>query len=114
MIQATAKANSLPPELRKHWEDSMADKFPMTVEEAGAYIHSRWPQVIFCFGHDCIKLERQMTSQIVPANAPYTEGIGTAGPSYQSYSWPQTVIDRLTITDFRKTAIDTKLTKFVK
>lgn len=42
MIQATPKADSLPEDLRKHWEDLIADKFPLSQDEAIAYIQSRY------------------------------------------------------------------------
>jgi hypothetical protein len=41
-MRATPKANTLPPDLRKHWEDAMADKFPMSQDEAIAYIQHRY------------------------------------------------------------------------
>lgn len=42
MIQATQKADSLPPELRKHWEDAMAEKFSLSQVEAIAFIQSHY------------------------------------------------------------------------
>jgi hypothetical protein len=39
---ATPKADTLPKDLRKEWEDLMAEKFPMTYAEAYGYAVTRY------------------------------------------------------------------------
>lgn len=41
----TPKAQSLPSDLRPHFEDLMAEKFPMSQMEAMAYIQSRYGDI---------------------------------------------------------------------
>lgn len=38
----TAKAESLPDDLKTYWQDAMAEKFPMTQNEALAYIQNKY------------------------------------------------------------------------
>lgn len=42
MIQPTAKAASLPSDLKSAWAELMGEKFPMTVDEAMVYTLKKW------------------------------------------------------------------------
>lgn len=136
MIEPTVKAQTLPDDLKKHWEDAMATKFPMTKEEAMAYIQNRYRGVsVMMSGQDSIQVQWQQEEPVtegaaVPpgwsvqyTDAPYTNyATSTTGlysdeqmmrmmntrrvPSYM-YRYEQVIID-----DFRKTAIDEKLKDF--
>lgn len=133
MIQATPKADSLPPELRKHWEDSMADKFPMNQAEAIAYIQNRYMNANpMAEGTNRIRVNYQekkpiQEAQVIPAgwSVEYEEVDGKIAYGNVGLSMsPERLVNmmntrrtpkymfrftQIVLEDFRKTAIDKQL-----
>ena len=111
----TRKANSLPEDLRVHWEDAMAEKFPMNIEEAGAYIQSRYgDKCSVSFMDGAISVNIVLTGDIVEGQNP------PSGASVQWYDSPAYLGKRgewrkyeyIQITDFKKSSIDKKLKEY--
>lgn len=113
MIKATAKADSLPQDLRKFWEDLMAQKFAMTLDEAIGYINTRYGDRCQAM-YDGDKIRVQI---VMPMEGTYafTFGLGNGGTtlnlggssSIVNPQMPgQTRTEYIYITDFLATSID--------
>lgn len=122
-IRPTAKASSLPPELRRHWEEAVAEKFPLSQDEALVYITG------------LVNKPRQDGRTFSPHRYPDRIEVQISTPyphqqvSYQqvSYNWnsyapsatsatsaPHWTYDTVTITDYRQPAIDKVLRKWLR
>lgn len=128
MNQPTVKAETLPVELKGHWEKLMAEKFPMNVEEAYAYISKRWPKLnkhingIEIIVEIVTENEVPQYSQTVAIDPRFYQSITSTSAGtlvnhqqdqlrYSRGLGAQTIqsIDRITITDFSPKAIEAKL-----
>lgn len=108
----TAKTQSLPSDLRKHWEIAMAEKFPMTIQEAGAYIQSNYGDKCgVCVYDDYISVTKHVEHELREGEVP-PPGVSVVTyelPGYYGRRYKYFVTDYISITDFRKNKIDEKL-----
>lgn len=81
MITETAKAASLPPDLKDAWAELMAEKFPMTVQEVIGYVLSRYQNVEATEfnGKVVVSRKQQYRSKVF-------QGYDLNDPSFRSYN----------------------------
>jgi hypothetical protein len=111
--EPTVKAQTLPEDLKGYWEDGMANKFPMTIEEACAYIRGHYmnSSPYIQDGKICcsITIEKRVAEGEHPGYTPSGGGWIDTGRDYNSYTRKLVAYEYVYIDDFRKNVIDEKM-----
>lgn len=113
MIKPTPKAQTLPDDLKSYWEDAMAEKFPMTIEEACAYIQSHYWNCYPSIQADKISCNVQIVTDI-PEGVMPPPGASMQGKNYNTRTTSYVSYDYVYITEFKKSTIDEQLKDYKK
>jgi hypothetical protein len=121
MIKSTPKADTLPDDLRKHWEEAMADKFPISVEEALAWVQNHYGDKVrlYIAGHG---IEVSYTHRVqIPDGSDPRQWVNKGyyvqrfeDPSYMRYRTEAILEDRITLRDFRLSSMKEKIDAMLK
>lgn len=71
MTEPTVKAQTLPDDLKSHWEEAMAEKFPMTIQEAGAWIRNNYDVSVYASQNDTLTVSYYSRVNIPTGIDPY-------------------------------------------
>ena len=116
-LKETQKAKSLPEDLKKHWVDAMADKFPLSRDEAEAYIVSEYGDFASVDGGDTLSVSIIEEGGLREGEAP------PVGASVADYGHSPSWLGRRRVwrrfeyvyfDDYKKSTIDKVMSKYKK
>lgn len=114
MIQPTPKAQTLPDDLKSYWDETMAEKFPMSCEEAMAWTAKRYNFLLGYYDNNGEKgfyvqvqqLKEFQQGQFIPTGYYYVrDNIDRLTKIYQRN-------DQVIITDLKPNSIKEKLKEY--